>query len=467
MRAGDIDLEAMLEAAIAAREGRDLDQAERLCRDILQVDPDHPEALNLLGVVLQDIGQATASIPLLSRACELDPGFSDAFANLARAFRLSGDDEKAVAPAREATELDPSLGEAWLQLGFAQLTLQRPGEAIAALRRAAVRTPDVADLHAGIGVAAKMLNDHEAAASAWREVLRLLSNRIDALVHLGTALNELNQPDEALALHRRAVERSPNDKAALGALAHTLHSRSDAEELVSVCRRLLAIDPGRLDILLFLATGLMWMGDFDAAKSTCETVQAVDPDNVWFKQQLGVLFPELIDQEKEPNFRVQLNDATLPLSERVTAGFALGRTLDLASRYDEAFDAYAAANALLHAANAAANEGFDPAELQTYNTFARTVFSPSVFSKLRPHGNPSELPVFVVGMPRSGTTLVEQIVASHPRVFGAGEPKDVMRHLVRVNGGRNFVSPTEWSPTEIRREANDLVDTMRAIGRRC
>ena len=114
-----LDLDAVLDTAVASHQARDLDQAERLYRDILDADPGHAEALNLLGLVLQDRGDLDQSIALISRAIEIDPSFPDALANLARGFNFQGQPEKAAEAARKATELDPSLGEGWLQLGRA------------------------------------------------------------------------------------------------------------------------------------------------------------------------------------------------------------------------------------------------------------------------------------------------------------------------------------------------------------
>ncbi len=466
----NLDLDAVLDTAIEAREARRPDEARHLCQDILRADPNHVEALNLLGVILQDDGLAKDSIPLLSRATEIDPGYPDAFANLARGFRFIGDAGKAVVAARKATELDPDLGEGWLQLGFAQSALGRHEEALPALREAVARAPanaelsTGADLYMGIGASAEALHDHAAAADAWRQALRLRPDHNDALIKLGTALTTMNQLDEAVALLRQAAERAPDDFAALEPLARVLHRRFEGAELVGVCRRILAKHPDRTDILGLLSNGQIWLGQFDEVEKTRKAVLALQPDNRSFAQQVGGIIPGFIDQSDIRLCQAQLADPSLPSGDRINAGFALAKTLDREGDYDAAFEAYQATNGLIRAGEIAANRGFRLQELRGHVANMQAQYTPALFTAFQPLGNPSELPVFIAGMPRSGTSLVEQIAASHPRVFGAGERKDMMEMVLRLNRDRGFVWPTQWDIEQFRLETSGHVDRLRDIG---
>ncbi len=458
------DPDHLLEAAFAAHEAHRPDDVWRFCRQILNARPDHAEALNLAGVTLQNAGRAAESIPLLSRATELDPEFSDAFANLARGFRLMGNEEQAVTAAREATELDRDSGEAWLHLGLALATLGRHDEALPALRQAAVLTPGSVELHTAIGCTARALNNHQVAADAWAETLRLQPNRVDAMVNLGWALTEMNRPAEAETLLRAAVERAPEDVVALEALAKLLHRRFEGAELISVCRRILAIQPERLDIWALLSNGQLWLGQFDEIERTRASVLAVDPENRSFARQIAAVLPNFMDRDEILLCRAQLVDASVPVSDRIHAGFALAKALERDSEYDAAFEAYRAANALVHAEINAVHEGFNPRELRSYVATMRAQYTPATFTALQSAGNCSEMPVFVVGMPRSGTSMVEQIAASHPRVFGAGERRDEMLAMIkRLDRDRGFVSPTQWDPDQSRRETGDHLARLLAL----
>jgi hypothetical protein len=131
-----------------------------------------------------------------------------------------------------------------------------------------------------------------------------------------------------------------------------------------------------------------------------------------------------------------LKEPDLSEADRITAGFALGRLFDGAGRFDEAFPVYAAANALVRKAARADAAGFDAELFDRHVGRLIETCTPQSLAFGTACGSMSELPVFVVGMPRSGTTLVEQICASHSRVFGAGELSDVPRIAMRLGQTR-------------------------------
>jgi tetratricopeptide (TPR) repeat protein len=274
----------------------------------------------------------------------------------------------------------------------------------------------------------------------------------------------MNQLDEAVALLRQAAERAPDDFAALEPLARVLHRRFEGAELVGVCRRILAKHPDRTDILGLLSNGQIWLGQFDEVEKTRKAVLALQPDNRSFAQQVGGMIPGFIDQSDIRLCQAQLADPSLPSGDRINAGFALAKTLDREGDYDAAFEAYQATNGLIRAGEIAANRGFRLQELRGHVANMQAQYTPALFTAFQPLGNPSELPVFIAGMPRSGTSLVEQIAASHPRVFGAGERKDMMEMVLRLNRDRGFVWPTQWDIEQFRLETSGHVDRLRDIG---
>jgi hypothetical protein len=137
--------------------------------------------------------------------------------------------------------------------------------------------------------------------------------------------------------------------------------------------------------------------------------------------------------------------------------------LDDADRFDEAFARYAQANNLFREWRAQAGERFDHDALRCRIETAVETFTPDFFSRKRGWGNNSELPVFIVGMPRSGTTLVEQICASHPAVFGAGELPDITRLWVAL--ARGGAAPADgWQRHRIAQAADAYLEHLRLLG---
>ncbi|HEX3994240.1 MAG TPA: sulfotransferase, partial [Acetobacteraceae bacterium] len=147
-----------------------------------------------------------------------------------------------------------------------------------------------------------------------------------------------------------------------------------------------------------------------------------------------------------------------------SAGFARGRECDRHGDYNAAFAAYSLANLLSRERRRAEGHGFSEAELRDLVDWLTTAIGPRMFAATAGWGNPSELPVFVVGMPRSGTTLVEQIAASHPRVFGAGERMDITGILTALSGEYTAGSPVEWDQAAVRRETTAHLLRLRDLG---
>jgi len=458
------DIDSLLEQGASSHVARDLDRAELLYREVLHRDPDNVEGLNFLGVILQDRGRADESLAMISRAIERDPDYSDAHANLARGLRLLDQAEKAAVAARRATELDPSLGEGWLELGIASLSLGRNQEALVALRRAAPLFPVSADLNASIASAAQRLEDYPAAVEAWRLVLKLQPDRIDALVSLGAVLGHMGDVDAAISLQRRAVELAPDDSTTLIAFAANLHRRLDAEELVSVCRILLARQPERLDVRSMLVSGLKWLGQFEEAAQICREILVARPEDGLAEQQLASLNREPVDLQVMRRFRARMDDSSIAMPDRISAGFSLARALDRKGDFDAAYDVYRSSNSLDWALANASNRTFDLKALQKFVDWTNVTFTKSLFDELRPWGSNSEVPVFIVGMPRSGTSLVEQIAASHPQVHGAGERKDIIHLVGRMRAKRDDASPALWNRELLRQEADDQIDRLLELG---
>ncbi len=186
-------VEQILETAIGRQQAGALHEAETLYRQVLDADPENVDALNLLGLVLQDSGYHSEGLILIGRALEIDPGFAEAYANRARGLNILNQPDDARIAAQHATELDPVLGEAWQQLGVANLGLHQPEQAREAFRKAERLLPDSVDVQAGLAEAAKRLADHATVADALINVLAAQPDHITTLIDLSIALTALGK----------------------------------------------------------------------------------------------------------------------------------------------------------------------------------------------------------------------------------------------------------------------------------
>jgi tetratricopeptide (TPR) repeat protein len=460
----DSDAERQLELALAHHEAGQVDLAEAGYRAILQQNPNEPDALNLLGVIAQDRGNLAESIALISRAVAIEPDFPEALTNLARAQHAAGDPNAAADAARHAVALDPELAEAHLQLGHALIDLGDNLAAASALTKAAALAPQSADAFRQLGVAQLRLKNYEAAVDALQTALRLDPDRVDAMVSLGAALIGLDRRDAALVWHKKATTMAPDNAAGHAALAVTLRRRLDAVGSMAACRRALELAPDRVDIWLLLGSNLAVTGQFEEAEACCRKALSLNPDSVEARRDLAMIDRQSGDATQIGRMRAALDDPAAPRSDRIAAGFGLGALLDRAGEYDAAFAALKIANWLSHEDLVATGQTFDAADLRKYVDWAIDTFPKDGFTATAGSEDASDLPVFIVGMPRSGTSLVEQIAASHPKVFGAGERRDVGEIIEVLNGGKAHRAPIEWDIAAVRRAVVAQIARLRGLG---
>jgi tetratricopeptide (TPR) repeat protein len=459
-----IDTASDLDAGLAHHEAGRLAEAESLYRKILAYDPDDADALNLLGVILQDSGDVIQSLAVLSRAVAIDPTFSEALVNLARVQSAVGDPEAAKRSAQRAIDLHPDLAEAHLQLARTLLALADNAAAALAATRAVALTPASPDANLFLGHALNRLKDYPASETAYRAANRLAPDRHETVLNLGMVLSELKQHADAMRYCRRAVELKPNDPCAHAAIGLTLRRAEDIHGSVDALAEALKLAPDNAVVWRQQGDNLALLGRFDAAAHCYHRVLALDPASSEALSCLAMI-GKLTNGDNERNrLQAVLADPDRPEMERLAAGFALGSLLDAAGDYDAAFPIYATANRLARNAASARQGGFDLNRFHGRIDQLKAAFVPAAFKATVGWGDPSEIPVFIVGMPRSGTTLVEQILASHPDVHGVGERKDVAAIERKLEAGTAGLVPAKWDPALVRREAETQRARLQALG---
>ncbi len=430
------------------RQGRDALQALRRTAELMPVDG---EAHCNLGAALHDHGQWDAALTSLQRALTLQPHNVEALVYAANALRALGRAREAVPLFQRALELQPGLVEAHNNLGNAFLDLGRFDDAAGCYRSALQFKPDDAQILCNMGTALRQAGLLDEAAQSYGRALLLKPSDVDALNNLGNVLRDHGSRREAVALFRRAIELDPGradshcnlgtvlfelrrvDEAAasyrqalalqpdyapahlsLGLAMRQQRHPADAE---SACRAALAIDPNYVEALSFLGELRADRGHFSEAEELFQRAIAINPD---FSSAYASIATHRM-MTSEDTAWLKGAEALLakrrPLGHEIGLRYALGKYFDDVRQFDEAFNHYRQANELAKRYGTS----YDGAKLaQRVDRIIRSFDSASM-RQYQAQGSASELPVFIVGMPRSGTSLAEQILASHPAVFGAGE----------------------------------------------
>lgn len=224
---------------------------------------------------------------------------------------------------------------------------------------------------------------------------------------------------EASRDYQRALALKPNDALVHYRLGSAMAKQSRTEEAVAHYERAIALEPGSADAHSDLGTALMALGRFDEAMAHFNRAIEVDPGHASAHYSRAEIRTFRADDEGLAALEALAARKDLPAEKALMFHFALAKALDDVGEYGRSFEHLRLGNALKRGL-----VSYDePAALNSFREIAAT-FDRSIFESTDEEGDPSEVPIFVVGMPRSGSTLIEQILSSHPLIYGAGELDD-------------------------------------------
>jgi tetratricopeptide (TPR) repeat protein len=442
---------ALFNRGIALHELKRFEEALASYDRALALQPDHAGALYNRGITLQGLKRFDEALASYDRALALQPDNTGALCNRGNALRQLKRLDEALASYERALALQPDHVMALYNRGNTLHALKRFGEALASYDRALALQPDYADAlnnrgnalhelkrfdealasydralavrpdHAGAlynrGMTLHEIKRFAEALASYDRALALLPDNAEALCNRGNTLHELQRFDEALASYDRALALQPNNAGALYNRGNTLRERGDLHAALAHYRRALSLKPDLAEVYNNMGNVLKELGQFQGAQSAYLEALRLDPNSTTAYVNLAVAKTfKPGDAHLAAMEALAAKSEGLSKTDRMQLDFALGKAYADLNDHSRSFQHLLAGNAAKRASicydETAALGRFDRIE---------AVFTPELIAAKSGGGNPSALPIFVLGMPRSGTTLVEQIIASHPLVHGAGE----------------------------------------------
>lgn len=391
-------LQSLMQEAVAAQQRGDFALAERQLREVLRQAPAHADATHFLGLLAHQTGHDDVALPLLERSVGLGPRSYLYRHNLACVYQALGRQADAERLSLETLARKPDYADAWFVLARAQAAQNRDREALASYQRAVSLDPAHFDATLGMG-----------------EVLLRMVRRAEALASLRKA--------HALAFAARDIERLLHAAAAFQAAEAYADARTCFDEVLGI-----APDCNRAHV--GLGVTLADLGDLPGAEAQYREALRLKPDDVSAFYNLVSQTRLLREDPLWPALMALAEHVESQSSDdRILLEFALGKIWEDAHDYERAFPHFLEGNRLQRA-----HMNYDESRQTAFYLEAMRCFDAGFLAAHADAGSTSAAPIFIVGMSRSGTTLVEQILASHPAVHGAGEVQ-LLRQSVRVELG--------------------------------
>ena len=477
-----------------------LDHAERLLdRDpalaavqlgeILRVSADHPGALRLLAAARSLQGDLPGALAILVPLAQGRPDSARVQFDLGVALMRSGRGEEAIRALRRTVSLQPDLPHAWRVLGdclvaaaereaadaayvnhvqhsvrdpqlmaAAQALVEnRIPDAEAILRERLKQAPtDVAAIRMFAEVAAR-LGRNEDALNLLERCLELAPGFQEARRNYALVLHRVNQPERALAEIERLLAADPQDASCRNLKAAVLCRTGDYEQAIRIYAGLLGDHPRNPKLWLSHGHALKTAGQTGRAVAAYRRSLEIEPSfgEVWWS--LANLKTFRFGADDLTAMHRQLASTGLGDDDRLHLEFAAGKAMEDAGEYESSFRHYTRGNAIRHA-----QLRYDADETGARVRCIRERYTREFFAARAGAGSPAPDPIFVVGLPRAGSTLIEQILSSHSQVEGTMELPEVtsITLLLRKQGDPDSAAPYHDALTALD------ADGLRALGER-
>jgi tetratricopeptide (TPR) repeat protein len=411
------------------RDGK-FQEAEKVYRQVVESDPKHFHAWHFLGAACQAQGNLSEAVSSLRRAAELNPQAAEVRDHLGVLLAQQGHFAEALGHLQEAVRLQPQVAEFLNHLGITIAQMGKLANAVGCFQQALKLTPGSAGIQYNLGNAYLLLGAVPDAIHCFQDALRLTPNYVDAHRGLAAALTEVGRFDEAVIQLGEVVRLKPGDAEAHRDLANTLQMQGKFDEAAASCREALRLRPDYAEPHNCLGAILLEQGQLDDAVTYFQMAKELKPE-------LPMPYLNLADLARQGRYefsdaevnqvQLLLADANRSLSDRSALHFALAYVFDKRKVFETAFEHFFRGNELKKQHWRQRGRAFDQQNHRKWVDRLIGAFTPQYFRKVDAWGADSEKPVFVVGVPRSGTTLVTQILSSHPRMTAAGELTDVQQ----------------------------------------
>jgi len=427
--------------------------AEHQLRAIQARAPGDVNSMRLLGVALLDQDKLPAAIETLERTVSAAPQFWQARTDLARAYRAAGRLEAAREELQRVVAAAPDLSPAWLAYGDLLVDLEKYPDARVAYERARLTDPHVRRIEEA--TAALVAEDRKTAESIFREILKADASHVASVCGLAAISLTVSRAADAERLLRHALKQSAHLPLAWRGLCQALVDLGRLPEAEAAVRRLLKIEPENPKNWVMLGNVCTRMMRQPDALIAFEEAARLNPGEVRLRLSIGHLHKTLGHRREceeayraclkfDPNFSevywsladlktYVFSDAEIADMQALVKGdggddtdqahlhFALGRAFEHRKSYAVAFEHYAAGNRRRRKTVV-----FDIRVFENKTRRVRECFDAAFFAERANAGHGDPAPIFVVGLPRSGSTLVEQILASHSSVEGTFELPNVL-----------------------------------------
>lgn len=428
-----------------------LKQARTLYEKICKASPRDAESHYMLGAIHGQQGNFEQAAKFFHKTLELQPNTLVALCGLGAALKALGRYKEAEQTYRKALQQKQNFPEAQLELAEVLLNQEKLTEAEEILCEILRKHPRSAEALHGLGEIRHIHNDLEQAKQYYENALQIDPNRAETHNRLGFVLHTLGRLNKAIGHFQKAIALKPDFAVAYKNMGSSLLTAGQIDEAGQAFEKALRVDPNYLDATAGQIAVLERQSQHKAAYDRLQPLLQKGLKHVG----LGITFANICNKVDQCDQAIEYLQKILSVPKitdttRIQMHYALGKLHDKLGQYGSAFQHFEQANQLQSASfSAIEHHAIIDAIIHTFNRGFLSTAPRSSMSSSRP--------VFIVGIPRSGTSLTEQILARHGKVFGAGELPDIGDHATRL---ATQLDPKQGFPYSLKKLTQDVLDKV-------
>jgi len=461
-------------------------EAEAVAQQILRDHPNEPNTLRVLGVALMRQGKFEEASKHLSTSVKIAPEFADGHEQYGLALAALGRLNEAEESLQAALKLDPNSESVLAKLTRLHAMQGKAEESQKTQDRMAELNPHWQKMQDAMKL--QVDDKHDEARQLVKSVLREDPDNINALNLMGSIRMAQKAYSDAEAFLRKTVGLAPDFAVAWFVLSASLKEQGNYEEAIEALEKALSLEPKNAEWHSFLGNQLMAWGKEERALVSFETALAIQPDlasallskghvlktmgdqddairayraSAKARPDLGEIYWSLanlktfrFDPDEVESMQSQLDSGKLPDESELHFHYSLGKYFEDQKDYPKAFEHYTQGGAIKRK-----NVSFDPVDFDCQTDKIIEVFTPEFFEKRASFGYSDPAPILIVGLPRSGSTLIEQILSSHSQVDGTAELSDLM--TLGHQTGQNRFDELKYPASLIDIDADSIEDLGR------
>ena len=401
-----------------------IDAAIKSYKQAIKAKPDFAYAYINMGLALVGKGDLDASIESYKQAIQIKPDYAYAYLNMGVSLKNKGDLDAAIGSYKQAIKIKPDYAEAYSNMGNA---LKEKGDldaSIKSYKQAIKIKPDYAYAYLNMGVSLKDKGDLDAAIESYKQAIKIKPDFADAYLNMGVSLKDKGDLDAAIESYKQAIKIKPDYEEAYSNMGIALKEKGDLAAAIESYKQAIKIKPDYADAYLNMGVSLKDKGDLDAAIESYKQAIKIKPDYAEAHSNLSFVHKYMVGDKLLIQLESLYAQKGLTGDQKCHLCFALAKANEDIGEHNQAFT-------YLKEGNSIRKKLLDYNITQDEKLFSTLKKASKALhkTKLCINKKTSDItPIFILGMPRSGTTLVEQIISSHSQVKAAGE-LDYVRRL--------------------------------------